>query len=218
MAQQGPVKVNPVYQPASKLVVVKRMTPAKEGASSIVAAERAMSLGLYDAAYEIYDELYHKNKKDSKVLLGRAVSLQKLERFDEAMSVYEELSLLEPENIEVQVNMLGLLGTRYPAIALRRLINLHQKHRDNVALTGQLAVAFAQSGDLESALKYLGMASSMEPKNAAHFFNMAVIADRAGSQQSAVQFYEKALEVDSIYGGGRSVPREVIYERLAKIR
>jgi hypothetical protein len=33
-----------------------------------------------------------------------------------------------------------------------------------------------------------------------------------------VQFYEQALEVDSIYGGNRSIPRDAVFERLSRLR
>ena len=47
---------------------------------------------------------------------------------------------------------------------------------------------------------------------------MAVIADKAGDKKQAISYYEKALEIDTINGGGRSIPREVVYERLAQLR
>ncbi len=218
MAQDGPVSVNPVYQPASKLVIVRKTANADERSAALVAAERAMNLGIYDSALQLFEDLYVQNRKDSRVLMGRAIALQKLGRFDEAMQVYEELEAVAPDNIEAKVNMLGLLGTRYPSIALRRLLDLHQGNKGNVMLTGQLAVAYAQSGDLNSALKYLGVAASMEPRNASHLFNMAVLSDRAGHNEKAVSFYEKALEIDTVHGGGRSIPRDSVYERLAQLR
>ncbi|MGH1404534.1 MAG: tetratricopeptide repeat protein [Alphaproteobacteria bacterium] len=218
MAQDGPVNVNPIYQPASKLVLVRKTVAADERSAALVAAERAMKLGIYDSALQLFDDLYLENKKDARVLMGRAVSLQKLGRFDEAMQVYEELESVAPDDIVAKVNMLGLLGTRYPSIALRRLLELHSENKDNVLLTGQLAVAYAKSGDLRSALKYLGIAASMEPRNASHVFNMAVLSDRAGESAKAVSFYERALEIDTIHGGGRSIPRDSVYERLAQIR
>ncbi len=114
--------------------------------------------------------------------------------------------------------MLGLLGTRYPAVALRRLIDLYGANQSHVGLTAQLAVAYAKSGDMNSALRYLGVAASMDPQNANHIYNMAIIADRSDQTKKAVQYYEQALEVDTVYGGGRSIPRDAVYQRLARIR
>jgi Flp pilus assembly protein TadD len=118
----------------------------------------------------------------------------------------------------VKINMLGLLATRYPSVALRRLLDLHEENQDHVGIVAQIAVTAANLGDFDTAMRYLGMAMGIEPNNASHVFNAAVIMDRAGQTKDAITYYEKALEVDAVYGGNRSVPREVIYERLANIR
>ena len=218
MARQGPNKVDPNMQPASKLVIVKKNHEPDTKEAQLVAAERAMKLGRNDSSLDLFDGLYAKNKKDARVLMGRAVVLQKLGRFDEAMGMYEELSKVEPDNVEVQVNMLGLLSTRFPSIALRRLLNLREDNMSHVGLASQIAVCYAALGDVKEAIRYMGAAASMEPNNASHLFNMAIVADRAGDKKLAVSYYEKALEVDSVHGGGRTIPRETVYERLAQIR
>lgn len=218
MAKKGPVKVDPAMQPASKLIIVKKNYEGDSKTAQLVSAERALALGRYDAAIEMFDSLYDVNKSDSRVVMGRAVALQRLQRFDEAMQMYEQLEKLEPKNIEVKVNMLGLLSTRYPSIALRRLIELYKENKTNIGVVSQLAVVYAKVGDSASALRYMEVAASMEPQNANHIYNMAVIADRSGDTSNAVKYYEQALETDTIYGGGRSIPRDAVYERLAQIR
>ncbi len=218
MANKGPVKVNPSTQPASKFIIVKKNYSKDTKTAQLISAERALSLGRNDSALEMFDALYEKNKRDARVLMGRAVALQKIERFDEAMQMYEELEAVEPKNIDVKINMLGLLSTRYPAVALRHLIELYQANRNNVGVVSQLAIVYARTGDIPSALQYLGVAASIQPENANHIYNMAVISDRAGQYTQAVKYYEQALEVDTIYGGGRSIPRDTTYERLAQIR
>lgn len=218
MSKQGPKRVNPSLQPASKLITVRKNAGPDTMTANLVSAERALSLGLYDSALEIFDGLYAKSKRDPRVLMGRAVALQNLGHFDDAMRMYEELSVLDSRNVDVKVNMLGLLATKYPAIALRRLADLREEHPNHVGIVAQLAVTEANVGDFDSALKHLGMAASMEPQNANHLYNMAVITDRSGQTSQAITYYEQALEVDSIYGSGRSIPREAVYERLANIR
>lgn len=218
MSKQGPKRVNPALQPASKLITVRKNAGPDSTSAQLVSAERALSLGLYDSALEMFDALYATNRRDPRVLMGRAVAFQNLGQFDEAMRAYEELSALDHRNVDVKVNMLGLLATKYPAVALRRLLDLREEHPTHVGVVAQLAVTEANVGDFESALKHLGIAASMEPHNASHLFNMAVIADRVGQTSTAIGYYEEALEVDSVYGSGRSIPRDAVYERLANIR
>lgn len=218
MSREGPIKVDPNTHPGSVDVIVKKSAPANAMSSQLVSAERAISLGRYDSALEIFDNLHKKNKRDSRVNMGRAIALQKLGRFDEAMKSYEAVSRALPQNLDVKINMLGLLGTRYPSIALRRLIDLQKKHSTHSGVNAQLAIAYSQTGDSANALRFMGIAASHDPRNANHLFNMAVIADRAGKKKEAISYYEKSLELDTVHGAGRSIPRDAVYERLARIR
>ena len=218
MSREGPRKVNPALEPGSKYMIVRKGAAKDSSRAHVVAAERALKLGFNDSALDMFEKLYEDNKRDQRVLMGKAVALQNLGRFDEAMKSYQELLNLSPDNPEVKVNMLGLMASRYPAIALRQLKDLRQDYPAHVGVVAQLAVTEANLGNFREAIKNLGIASSMEPSNASHIFNMAVIADRAGETGIAISYYEQALEVDTIHGGGRSIPREAVYERLAHIR
>jgi len=217
-AKKSPVKVNPSLNPASRLIVVTKDHGKNSVKARATSAERAISLGRYDSALKIYDELYEKDPKNIGVLMGRAVALQKLERDEEAIRAYENVMKLDPKNVEAQLNMLGLLGQRYPAVALRKLMLLNKENPDNIGIVAQIAVVQAESGRYDKAIEYLGMASGMEPKNPNHVFNMAVIADRAGEKDQAIEYYEKALQIDSVFNGSRLLPRDVIFERLAELR
>jgi Flp pilus assembly protein TadD len=216
--KSGPRKVNPALQPASKLIVVTKDYNKNSREAQLVSAERAVALGRYDSALEMYNAMYEKNNRDPNILMGRAVALQHLGQDEEAVHAYEELLDLRPDNVQAQVNMLGLMGQRYPAVGLQRLADLHNKNPDDVSIIGQMAVLSANMGNYDDAIKYLGVAASMEPHNANHLYNMAVIADRAGKRADAIKLYEDALETDTIYGGGRSIPRDAVYDRLARLR
>lgn len=218
MSKKGPIKVNPLTQPASKMVTVTKEFKPDSKTAKIVSAERAMSLGMYDSALTMFESLYIEYPREPRVLMGKAVSLQKLGRFDEAMQTYDVLTKMDPKNINVKVNMLGLLTTRYPAVALRQLLDLQAENGNNVGLTAQVAIAYAQAGDMTNSMKYFGIASSMEPQNAGHVYNMAIMADRSGNAKDAVKYYEQSLEIDAMYGAGRAIPRDVIYERLSQLR
>ena len=93
-----------------------------------------------------------------------------------------------------------------------------RQNPNNVAILSQLAVIEGNVGRYDQALRYLGVASGLQPKNAGHLYNMAVISDRAGNQKLAVEYYEQALEIDAVHGSSRSVPREAIFARLSQIR
>lgn len=211
-------KLNPVNQPASRFIVVKKAASADEKSSKIVAAERAITLGRIESALEIYNSILATNKRDPEALLGRAIALQQLGMVDEAIFAYETLLDFRPKNLEARVNMLGLMAQKYPSVALRQLMDLYEDHRENTGLIAQIGITQARLNNYQEALKFMGIAISMEPENARNYYTLAVIADQGGLHKDAVRYYEKALEVDTIYEGGRSLPRDAVYTRLAQIR
>jgi Flp pilus assembly protein TadD len=214
----GPRKVDPVMEPASKLVISKKTVEAGDLEAQVAAASRALELERYDAALEMYDQLYKRNQRDTRILMGRAVAQQKLGQDDVAILSYEELLNLVPNNTDAVVNMMGLIKKQYPAVALRRLSDLRDKFPGNAGIAAQLGMTYAEMGENQRAMQALGTAASLDPNNAQHVFNMAVVADRAGSKDMAVKYYEQALQTDAVYGGGKSIPRETIYDRLSKLR
>ena len=201
--------------PKSKNVVIETTTLDTQ----LVSANRAMKLGRYEAAKEMYDELYKLNPRDAKILAGRAIVLQKMGMADQAINAYEELLKIYPDNADAIVNWSGLIRKQYPAVALNKLLDLHMSQPNNNVVTAQLGVANADAGNYPDAVRYLGDAAAAEPKNPLHLYNLAVVSEKAGKRDQAVTYYEKALEVDAIYGDGQNtVPREKIYDRLAQIR
>ena len=214
----APRRVSPVTEPGSKLIIVKKDHGKDSRRAGLVAAERAMKLGRYASALKMYEDMYAKNKRDPNILMGRAEAYQRLGENDFAIQAYEELLDLRPNNIEARINMLGIIGQKFPAVALRQLMDLREDNPDNVGIVAQIAVVQAKLGDFDDAIRYLGIAASIEPQNPAHIFNMAVIADKAGDKKQAVTFYEQALEIDTLYGKGGAIPRDAVFERLASLR
>lgn len=214
----GVKKVSPKTEPASRFVVVKKNYDPSSKEATMTSADRALKLGRYEAALELYDQAYAKNENDSNVLMGRALALQHLDRNTEAVMAYEEILNQNPDNVSANVNMLGLIGKQYPAVAMRRLVELQKAQPNNASVYAQLAVVQANVGQYKQALDSLGVAAGIEPTNASHVFNMGVIADRSGEHETAIKYYEQALELDAVYGGSRSVPRDAIFERLAQLR
>lgn len=214
----GPRAVNPEKEPGSKFIIVEKNTGPQSTDSRIAMADRALVLGHYEAAVDMFEALYKKNPRDPRILMGRAVAFQKTGRTEAALKTYDKLLTIDRNNPEALVNMLGILRTEYPEVALRRLKNLHEKYPANPMIAAQIGVTEADGGHLADAMRFLSMAVSMEPNNAQHLFNMAIVQDRAGKRNEAVKYYQQALEVDAVYGESRSVPREQIYDRLSILR
>jgi Flp pilus assembly protein TadD len=217
-AQMGTRKVNPLVEPASQFIIVRKVSNANDFETLVVSAKRALDLRRYDAALDLYTDLQRRNARDPRVLMGLAIAQQMNEMHQAALQTYESLLDIDPENPEALSNMLGLLREQFPAVALRRLEILRDKNPTHPAVVAQLGLVLADVGDFDRALKSLGMAASLEPRNPLHIFNMAIILDRMGDKSRAAQMYQEALDVDAMHGSGRAIDRDVIHKRLSSLR
>jgi Flp pilus assembly protein TadD len=211
--------LDPKKGKGDSIIIVKGVSSASSDQESrVIAANRALRLGMYDSALELYNNLYKVNPRDERILMGRAVSMQKTGDVAGAIRTYEELLTISPNNPDAVVNLMGLVRKEYPAVALNKLLDLRQKYPDNAGIAAQLGIAYADSGNLQDAYRYLGMAASLDPNDPQHYFNMAVVAEKMKNPRKAIEMYEKALEVDAVHGAGRGISRDLIYDRLAKLR
>jgi Flp pilus assembly protein TadD len=214
----GPRKVNPSLEPAQKFVIVKKTQDAGGLESLLVSANRALALGRYDAALDMFTRLYQKNPRDARILMGRAVSLQYAGRREAAIGAYDEILKLDPSSVEAKINRAGLVGVQYPAVALRDLLALRDQFPGHAGLAAQIGLMQAKLGNDAEAMQYLGAAASLESRNASHIYNMAVIADRMGDRAKAISLYEQALQLDGGDTQGVRVNREAVYARLSVLR
>ena len=211
-------EVDPSVEPGQKMIIAKKDYNQSSQEALLESASRALKLQRYEAALEMYEQLHAKNKRDRRILMGLAVSQQYAGRTESAIQTYETLLDIDPKNADAMVNMLGLLRAQYPEVALRRLLDLQERFPGNAGIAAQIGLTQAELGHYDDAVRYMQMAASLEPRNAQHLFNIAVIADRKGAAGDAIKYYEQALEADAVYSGGKSLPRETIYDRLAKLR
>lgn len=214
----APRRVDPRYEPGSKYIVVEKNASAGSQQAMLTAANRALSLHRYSAALEMFQKLRKRNPKDRNILLGLGVAQQNMGFTDSALATYRSLLKIDPRNIDARVNMLGILQTQNPQRAFKELMALWESNPRDSGVAAQLGLVSAELGNTDDAVRYLGVASSIEPTNPTHVYNMAVIYDRAGARQDAVKLYEQALEIDASHTNAKSLQRETVYDRLATLR
>lgn len=205
-------------RPERRFVVVKKSHQADSKKARVVSAQRALNLGRYDAALAMFEDVLRNNSSDRRALMGRAVALQKMGRIEEALTAYETMLDFEPNNKNALTNYLGILQKEFPSVAMNRLNRLYNEYPENAGIAAQLGVTYASLKNYDQAQRYLGIATSLEPKNAMHLYNAAIVVDKMGRGDDAARLYKEALEVDSVYGGRKSIPRDSIYDRLSILR
>ncbi len=215
----GPRKVDPAYEPGQKYIVVERGAAATSFEGQYVAATRALKLGRYAAAMEMFEKLYGKRHSDPRVLMGLAVAQQGAGFTESAAQTYEELLKVQPNNADAIVNLMGIMRLQYPSVTLKKLMELRNKYPTNAGIAAQLALVNAELKNYDDALRYFEIAASLDQRNASHIYNMAIVADQKGDVSHAIKYYERALQLDASYGdSANSLPREGIYDRLVVLR
>ena len=210
-----PANIRPLPE---QYLVVKKDHPANDAEAHLMAARAALWQGHYQAALELFDDLYKKNTHDIRISMGRAVSLQKLGQLDEAMDAYQAALSTDPRNIEALTNMLGLLRGQDTATAAKKLQELRDMYPANPDVTAQLGMVYGMAGDYEKAVKYLDMADALKPGSAVVLYNKAVAYDHMGKTAEAADLYRQIVLLASDGSLDQGFPIEAVRQRLATIR
>ena len=178
-----------VYASASKEATVYELIQTQD----LALARSAMSQGRYEDALQIYNRLYAKNPDNFEIIRGRNAALKYLGQTTSAATSQSYTQQLT-QSFDQPVS--GHASVEY----------------------ARQAVSAASKGDNAAAMQLIEKAMNADPRNAMHAYNAAIIYDRAGDRSSAIRYYEKALELDALYGSNKELPRGQIYDRLAVIR
>jgi Flp pilus assembly protein TadD len=194
---------------------VKKNYDADDMDSRLTAARSALAQNRNAAALQLFTDLKLKYPKDSRVLMGRAVALQKMGQTDDALAAYEAVLNANPKNLQALTNMLGLLKSRDPQLAVAKLSELQQAYPYQPDITAQLGVALGQAGEYEKALRYLEMAEAMDPGSAYVIYNKAVLYDKMGQASAAGDLYRQLIRMSADGTLDENLPLEQIKRRLS---
>lgn len=198
---------------------VEKNHSAKTPDSRQVTAQVALSEHRYEAAYQLFDTLSTKKPKNEKALMGRAVSLHKLGRHNEAINAYQKVLTRNSKNLSALSNMLGILRLENPQAIIGKLEDLYSSYPTNDTIIAQLGVTYGDLKQYDKALTKLNLATSLAPKNPSHALNKAVILDRMKQPSKAAEAYQHALTLDRQFSGGQSsLPTDMIKKRMTLLR
>lgn len=199
-------------------MTIKKERDAGDVDSRLVSARTALSQGRNAAALELFEDLHHDYPKDKRALMGRAVAMQKLGQDENALAAYEAVLNADPKNIDALTNMLGLLKSRDPGLAVEKLQQLRDAYPYQGDITAQLGIAYAANGQYDQALKYLDMAESLKPGSAYVLYNRSVLLDRMGRTGDAALLYRRILRMAADGELDQPLPLDSIRNRLAVLR
>jgi Flp pilus assembly protein TadD len=196
-------------------LVLEAEQRASSSEAVMASASRKLSSGDYKGALAIYDELYATSPNDVRIMMGRAIALQKSGRADEALMAYEQVLNFQPSNLDALTNMIGLLAQQNPSLASSKLEALRKTYPANAKIAAQYGVAQSKLGNLQVALDAFSQAIKIEGGNAYYNYSRAVVLDKMGRRSEAAAEYRAALDLNRAGRTSQAIPVEAIQNRLA---
>lgn len=204
-----------VVRPRPKnIVVVKKNSSSTSSRSILVAADRSLKQGSLGDALSLYEDVLTKSPRDTSALMGKALTLQKLNRRDKAIEAYDRVLDIDPNNLNAMTNLLSLTQGTNTVASINRLKEMETKNPKSAAIAGQLGMLYGEMKDVSNAARYYNKAQSLDPRNAVYPFNLAILSDRMGSRTKALEHYQKTLQLISQYGDQSVVSKKVVSKRI----
>ena len=149
--------------------------------------------GNLDQAQQLYLRAHNLDSNNSDALLGLAAIAQR--RGDDKIAVhyYAQVMAIDPRNAVANAGMSALTTDANRESRLKILLNEQQ---DSPSLHFALGNYYAEQSRWAEAQQAYFDAYKVEPGNAELAFNLAVSLDRLGQTKPAVQYYQRALQLD----------------------
>jgi tetratricopeptide (TPR) repeat protein len=150
--------------------------------------------GKLNEARQMYLEVNAKDARNTDALLGLAAIAQLKGEDRLATQYYLRVLTLDPRNAVAHAGMSALNKDENSESRLKSL--LHEQ-RDSAALHFALGNIYAGQSRWSEAQSAYFNAYTLDSKNSELAFNLAVSLDHLGQNKSAVEFYQRALQLDS---------------------
>lgn len=150
------------------------------------------SQSLWAEAVEAYEKALAIEPQSAAACHNLAYTHQKQGRLQDAIMFYRKALELEPDYIEADVNLANTLHAQG---------ELTKEQEGHYALLNKdLAAAYKQQGDLETAITYYLQAIAMNPSLEGAHYELAVIYQQTGKVEEAIAGYRRVLQLNPIRG------------------
>ena len=149
--------------------------------------------GKFDQSGQSYLEAYKLDASNLDAILGLAVIAQRLGKDSQAAHYYAQALALDPRNAVANAGMSALTTDTNRESRLKTLLN---EQPGSTALYFALGNQYAEQSRWGEAQQAYFNAYRLEPNNAELAFNLAISLDHLGQKNAAVQYYQRALQLD----------------------
>ena len=172
-----------------EIVAVEPKTNLKNSDKSKL-AYNAMIIGQYEVAIELYKKILLSEPKNGYVQFSLAFCYHKLGQYKQAKNLYYQLLKSDYEEEEGVVgNLLELIVEESPTDAVYMLAKLTSQSPNSSYILARSAMSYDKLKKPDQAILLLNRAIALDPSKIEYKFNLAVIYDKAGDYQRALQLY-----------------------------
>ncbi|MEY4768578.1 MAG: hypothetical protein RL637_1217, partial [Pseudomonadota bacterium] len=159
----------------------------------------------YKKCCEAQDRQQH--HRDSQVMSGnklrfqQALTLHSKGKFAEAEALYQQILLTQPKEAEV-LHMLGVISaqTQQYLSAIDYIQQAIQLVKiPNAAMYNNLANAFREQRQFDTAINYYQQALAIKPDYAEALNNLGVVHKDRGQHNKSINYYQQALKIQPNY-------------------
>ena len=205
-------KIRHTPQPRKPIHLKPRNTKSPE--SLIDNAYLAYRAGKLNESRQMYLDILGKNPRNIDALLGLAAISQQLGEDNFATRYYLRALALDPRNAVANAGM-SMLNMNESSES--RLKSLLREQNDSAALHFALGNIYAKQSRWGKAQLAYFDAYTLDANNAELSLNLAVSLDHLGQTKYAVQYYQRALQLDNISKQPHSFNHAQISQRVEEL-
>lgn len=164
-------------------------------------------------AMDRYQAVADAQPNNVEAKFGLATTYHRMGELVMARNLYAEIIQIQPNYVEALNNLLVLISQESPDEAMDELKKLERKNPQFSPIPAQMAAIYARNEDFGSAIESIQRAIILDPDNLAYRYNAAVLMDRAGRSEEAIELY---VLLKRSHERGQVVPADMagIQERL----
>jgi Tetratricopeptide repeat len=186
--------------PGTSGVDIHRKLETDNVTPALLSAYQSYRQGDYVTAAQGYRQVLGNDAHNRDALLGLAAIAQQQGQDEAAQHYYRQLLLLDPRD---PVALTALMAySPDEGNTESRLKSLLDEQPRSSALHFALGNYYADISSWGEAQQSYFSAHTLEPTNAQFTFNLAVSLDHLGQRKLAAQFYQQALQLDTVGNSG----------------
>jgi tetratricopeptide (TPR) repeat protein len=181
-----------------------------------VAAYQAFQAGDDATAGQLYQQLSQSDPRNVDALLGLAAVAARQDHADEAVSDYQRVLELDPNNSVAQEGLIVMSGQTNPTESASKLKTMITQQPNSAHLYAALGGIYADQNQWPDAQQAYFQAFNLDTDNAEYAFNLAISLDHLKKPDIALNYYQQALALLDKQGG--SIDKKALQNRINELR